>query len=91
MKLKWVILISIICYAIVNGLCVFVPYIPGMVIFISWGFVLPLLFVAGNWLILARKRQHFSKWWIAAVIATAGYIAMASFTVHIITEIWAVV
>ena len=62
-----------------------------MVIFIFWGFVLPLLFVAANWLFLAGKRQHFPKWWITAIIATTAYIAMGFFTVYIVAEMWAAV
>ena len=79
------------CYAIVNGLYVFVPFIPGMATFVSWGFLLPVLFLTGSSAAAVRQRQAMKNWWIVGLMATAAYLAMGFFTVYIIADMWAAV
>lgn len=78
-----------ICYSIVNGLCVFLPFIPGMVTFIAWGFILPLLFLGGSWVVVARQRQSIRTWWIVGLISTGAYAGMGFLSVYIIGAMWA--
>jgi hypothetical protein len=79
------------CYAIVNELCVFVPFIPGMATLVSWGLLLPALFIAGSWAAAVRQRKVMKDWWSVAMMATAAYLLMGFFTVYIIFQMWTAV
>ena len=78
-------------YAIVNGLWVFVPFVPGLAAFIAWGFVLPFLFLCGSWVAVARQRGMMQAWWVVGLAATGTYAAMGFFSAYIIAAMWAAV
>jgi len=79
------------CYAVVNGLCVFLPFIPGMGTFVAWGLFLPLLFLSGSWVALGRQRHAIRKWWMIGIFATVAYAAMGFLSLYIIAAMWAAV
>ena len=73
-------------YAITNWLCVFSPSIQSYGIFLSWGFILPVLFSLGSWVFLFKQRHRchrYLRWWIVGIIVTVGYVSMGYFTIFI--------
>ena len=75
-------------YAIVNGLGVFLPFIPGQGTLVFWGMIMPLLFIAGSWTVLAQGRRRFREWWIAGIISTVIYAGLGFGSASIIVSIW---
>ncbi len=83
--------LSAACYLLVNGLFVFVPFLPGLATFLAWTIVLPVLSVGMHWLLLARARKHFEVWWILGIIASAYYGLLGYLSGHAIAAMWAAV
>lgn len=85
----WWVVLAI--YAVVNGLAVFLPFIPGPPIFFFWGFLAPLIMVIVWWGFLTRRKKEMANWWVMGILSTFAYFCLGAGSVWVVGQIWAAV
>ncbi len=81
--------IAMLIYLVVNGVCIFAPFIPGPEVFLGWGVVFPMAGITATWVWLCSNRETLPNW-VAFAVAFTMILAAAGFaTIWIVSQIWA--
>ena len=75
-------------YTLLNWLAVFVPFIPGMLTLVAWGFLFPLIVFGMIWGMLADRRRVFPGWWVLALVLSGWVVCLAWGTLSVLLQIW---
>ena len=83
------IVVLILVYVVVNISLIKFQYIPGMITFIFWGFLAPLLAIVATWVILKNILLNKRLWITVSSIISVFFICCGLFSIYFIGSIWA--
>ncbi len=85
------IVVGPIAYLVLNGLCLFVPFIPGTGVVILWGMIFPLLAVISTWTWFAQSGRRLESGLPASIFLTLTFVAAGLLTIKICMEIYSAI
>ena len=86
----WIpIVCALLVYGVLNFVSVFALSVPGLGVFFGWGLGLPLLFLGGSWVLLARARRRIRLWWLLGIGLSLAYLARGMLPLACVGTMWA--
>ena len=87
--IKWWVILGI--YAVINGMAVLLPFIPGPATFFFWGVIAPRGMVIVWWGYASKRRGEMANWWVIGVLSTMAYLSLGGASFWVVAQIWAAV